>query len=40
MIENIRGDGSDHNLVGVRRKNTAIVDKPKVIFKRVFHKFT
>ena len=38
-IENVPWAGSDHNLVGMKRRNGVIGDKPRIIQKRVFHHF-
>ena len=37
QVENFPWGASDHNLVGIRRKNGAAVDRPRMMKKRVFH---
>ena len=39
-VENFPWGTSDHNLVGIRRKNGAAVDRPRMMKKRVFHNFS
>ena len=39
-VENVPNGTSDHNLVGIRRKNGAAVDRPRMMKKRVFHNFS
>ena len=39
-VENVPFGTSDHNLVGIRRKNGAAVDRPRMMKKRVFHNFS
>ena len=38
-VENISYGTSDHNLVSVRRKSGATVERPRIIVKRVFKNF-
>ena len=38
-VENVSYGSSDHNMIGIRRKNGAIIDKPRTVKKRVFGNF-
>ena len=38
-VENVRYGTSDHNLIGIRRKNGATVTRPRMMLKRVFKNF-